>query len=109
MTNDQSKLLLLSLLVCFCLSLCFQLTAPALAQDVSPPSIDIELPEGADEFGTADFTVEQTVTEAQAASWAWFLAIISSLCTGIPAMIVGLVVGYFVGKSRAPRPTAEQS
>lgn len=101
MANETSKLLLIGLLTCFCLSLC--LPTLALAQDAGPPSIDFDLPAGSEDFGEADFKVEDTVTQEEATRFATWFAIGSSLCTGIPAMIVGLVVGYFVGKSRAPR------
>ncbi|MEM7473998.1 MAG: hypothetical protein AAF483_03340 [Planctomycetota bacterium] len=92
--------------------ICFTATSSILLSSVRAQddfNIEMDLPEGSETFGTDDFSINTTVTEEQAAASAFFLAIISSACTGVPALLLGLVIGYFIGKGRSKKLAADDS
>ena len=72
-------------------------------QDIEVP--DFEMPADAENFGSDDFAVDESISADQAAQAAFFAAGLTALCTSIPALIIGLVVGYLIGRKRS-KPAA---
>ncbi|MFN3192536.1 MAG: hypothetical protein ACE361_18630 [Aureliella sp.] len=75
-------------------------------QDIEVP--DFEMPAEAADFGSEDFAVDDSVSADEAATAAFFAAGLTALCTSVPALIIGIVVGYLIGRKRS-KPTATDS
>lgn len=69
-------------------------------------SFDFELPEGSEDFGEATYEADTTMTAEEAAAGAMMAAGLTALCTSLPALILGLAIGYFLGRKRSAPPAS---
>ncbi|MFK7736253.1 MAG: hypothetical protein AB8B50_09505 [Pirellulaceae bacterium] len=96
----------------FLLVLSFCLGTPTtvgFAQEAASESasFEFELPEGSEDFGDASYEADTTMTAEEAAAGAMMAAGLTALCTSLPALLLGLAIGYFLGRKRAaPRSSS---
>lgn len=74
----------------------------AAQEEAGPPEIEFSLPEGSSDFGSEEFAApDATISTEEAAAATMMFAIGSAICSSVPALILGLVIGYFVGKRKS--------
>lgn len=72
---------------------------PGMGLDGGLPDVEFDM-DGFEDFGDPEFVPDTQLSQEETAVATGIAIVIGAVCTGIPALILGGVVGFLVGRRR---------
>ena len=72
---------------------------PGMGLDAEPPSVEFDI-DGFEEFGDPEFVPDTQLSQEETAVATGIAVLLGAVCSGVPALILGGIVGFLIGRRR---------